>query len=597
MIEAAEQNLSEIVSQIVGTVGEPTPNQQRALGQLRDMAGRLNQTTFQLAVLGQFKRGKSTLLNALLGCPLLSAGVLPLTAVPTFLFNNSKPLLRLQHLTGAAEECTFPDLGEMAEAIADTTTEERNPNNEKGLARVDAGLPFSTWLGDVVLVDTPGIGSTYSHNTDAANAVLSECDAALFVLSVDPPITEVEVDYLARISRTVSRIIVVLNKIDLFDQRDQDKAIAFLSSVIARQGTPKIDEKIFPVSARQALAARQQGAGDCDNSGVPALEDYIRQTLVAHKRIYLERSVAGKAAEALAVLQADAALMERALTMPLAELDQKIGIFETAAADFIRERETLQDLLSGDWRRANARLDALCEKAEERARRQLESAVVEVNNLSQQDMGERIIEQAMNVVFDKEFAGIVSAIDDDIAAAMSEHQGRYRTLAKRVQEAAAALMDVPVPPGFADNWLQIKREPYWIGKLQIESLSSITVDNLIRLLPAQFQRRRWLKQLRLAVDRAVTRNISDLHWTMRQNIDDSFRGLLAASKDAVDASLDATRDALRIARDRRQATDHSFQAEVAQIHKTRQSLAVLGQKLDRYQHDQIGVPSNDRLVS
>jgi hypothetical protein len=57
----------------------------------------------------------------------------------------------------------------------------------------------------------PGVGSTFLHNTLTAEAVLTECDAALFVLSADPPITETEVSYLDKVRTLISKIFFVLN--------------------------------------------------------------------------------------------------------------------------------------------------------------------------------------------------------------------------------------------------------------------------------------------------------------------------------------------------------------------------------------------------
>lgn len=583
MMHAPEPSLDDILTAILEAVERPTPSQGPLLEQLTHMAERLRHAALQLAVLGQFKRGKSTLLNALVGYPLLSAGVLPLTAVPTFLFGSASPTLRLKYLTGAVDEQDALTVEEMAAAIAAATTEEQNPRNVKGLQRVDVGLSSNPWLRDLILIDTPGIGSTHSHNTDAALAVLPECDAALFVLSVDPPITEAEVQYLAAICRTVSRIIVVLNKVDLVERADQEKAMAFLSSVIAQRSAPQIDPRIFAVSAKLALAAKQDSdCGALDRSGLPALEQYVRSALIDQKRDHLAVSVAKKTGDILNILEADAVLAARSLTVPIGELDEKIGIFEAAAADFTRERDNLQDGLSGEWRRTLAKLDVLCQKAERRARSQLESVVADVNRFSQLESDQSVVESVMSVVFDKEFEAIGTAVDEDLAKAITEHQRHYQTLATRVRKTAASLMDVSAPPAAPDDWFKIEREPYWIGQARVESLSSITADGLARFLPAKLRRQRRLKQLRQAVDEAVTRNISDLHWTMRQNIDDSFRRLLAASSYAVDASIAATREVLTIAQQRRHSTDNSLHAEIERANATVESLVSLRKNLDQH---------------
>lgn len=580
MTSSAFHGIADIAAAIEQAIDRPSSEQRRLLDRLNEQAARLAETTFQLAVLGQFKRGKSTLLNAFIGYPLLSAGVVPLTAVPTFLSGSPTMQVRLKYLAGREEAREFASSEELAAAIAAVTTEDQNSHNAKGLERVDVGMPFNQWLGDITLIDTPGIGSTHAHNTDAAHAVLPQCDAALFVLSVDPPITEVEVDYLATICRTVSRIIVVLNKVDLVESRDQDRALAFLSSVLSRRPEPQLDHRVFPVSARQALAARQSGDLDAlRDSGLIALEQYIRSSLVDDKRRHLEISIAKKAFDVAAALVADSALTERALTLPLAELDAKVGVFESASIGFAQERDNLHDLLSGEWRRALDKLGALCQAAETRARSALDRAVADITTFSGPDSDNAVIQSVMSVVFDKEFETIATAVDDDLTAAVAVHQQRYYALASRVRETAAALMDLPVSTIAADDWFQIVREPYWVGQARVESLGSITIDGLARLLPAELRRKREKRKLLEAVRAAVTRNISDLHWTMQQNIDDSFRRLLSSSREAIDASVAATHDVLRMAQNRRRTEDVSLQDEIERVRRSTTRLSFLREQL------------------
>ncbi|GLK73761.1 dynamin family protein [Ancylobacter dichloromethanicus] len=580
MISSEFHGIADIAAAIEEAIDRPSSGQRRLLDRLSEQAIRLTETTFQLAVLGQFKRGKSTLLNAFIGYPLLSAGVVPLTAVPTFLSASPTTYVRVKYLGGHTEAQEFANFEELAAAITGVTTEDHNPHNVKGLERVDVGVPSNQWLGDITLIDTPGIGSTHAHNTDAAHAVLPQCDAALFVLSVDPPITEVEVEYLATICRTVSRIIVVLNKVDLVERRDQDKALAFLSSVLSRQPEPQLDHRIFPVSARQALAARQSGDRDgLQESGLIALEEYIRSSLLDNKRRHLEISIAKKSLDIVEALVADAALTERALTLPLAELDAKVTVFEKAASDFAQERDSLHDLLSGEWRRALDKLGALCQAAESRARSQLDRAVSDVTTFSGPESDQAVIQSVMSVVFDKEFETIANAVDNDLTAAVAVHQQRYYALASRVRETAAALMDVPVSTIAPDDWFQIVREPYWVSQARVESLGSITIDGLAHLLPARLRRKRQKRKLIEAVRAAVTRNISDLHWTMQQNIDDSFRRLLFSSRDAIDASVAATRDVLVMAQDRRCSDDVSLHDEIERVRASIGRLKILRDQL------------------
>jgi hypothetical protein len=177
---------------------------------------------FQLAVLGQFKRGKSTFINALLGAPVLPAAVVPLTAIATFIAWGAYPLIKVTYQGGRLPEEVHPtDLHSIQERIRDFVAEERNPANVHRVSRVDLFLPAEILENGLVLIDTPGIGSTLQHNTDTALRALPECDAAMFVVSPDPPITEAEITYLARVRTHVVNVFFVLNKIDYLDAADR----------------------------------------------------------------------------------------------------------------------------------------------------------------------------------------------------------------------------------------------------------------------------------------------------------------------------------------------------------------------------------------
>lgn len=79
-----------------------------SLARIAELQERLAEERFHLAVLGQFKRGKSTLLNALLGEPLLPTGVVPLTSIPTFVRARKKRTVRVLFREG--KESAFSDL-------------------------------------------------------------------------------------------------------------------------------------------------------------------------------------------------------------------------------------------------------------------------------------------------------------------------------------------------------------------------------------------------------------------------------------------------------------------------------------------------------
>ena len=109
---------------------------------------------FILAVVGKAKRGKSTLINALLGRQddqLAPIDKLPATSAVSRFFWSDSPEAVVHFRPGGQkdEKISYARIGEYA-------TEEFNPKNVKGVDLIDISGPFTAFDRDVVLVDTPG---------------------------------------------------------------------------------------------------------------------------------------------------------------------------------------------------------------------------------------------------------------------------------------------------------------------------------------------------------------------------------------------------------------------------------------------------------
>ncbi len=184
--KGSNASLDQLLTRAITSVPDPSEAQERILDKLRDLRKHFEEGRLRVAVLGQFKRGKSTLLNALLGAPLLPTGVTPVTAIPTFVEGSNSTWVRVTFNSGSAPVATSA-AHEIPSVLERHISEAQNPHNRLDVARVTIDARSDFLDQGIVLVDTPGVGSTFVHNTLAAEVVLSECDAALFVLSADRP--------------------------------------------------------------------------------------------------------------------------------------------------------------------------------------------------------------------------------------------------------------------------------------------------------------------------------------------------------------------------------------------------------------------------
>jgi septin family protein len=154
-----KNNLLATIERLQGVVRQETRKG------LTDTRTKLEEETFNLVILGQFKRGKSTFINALLGESILPRAIVPLTSVVTILRYGPQLRVEVQYLNERRQEV---QLSELPAYI----TERENPRNKKGVKEVTVLYPSEYLKGEVRIIDTPGAGSVYSHNTDVAYAYL-----------------------------------------------------------------------------------------------------------------------------------------------------------------------------------------------------------------------------------------------------------------------------------------------------------------------------------------------------------------------------------------------------------------------------------------
>ena len=137
-------------------------------------------------------------------------------------------------------------------------TEVGNPENSKYVSQVEVFYPSSLLQAGVVLIDTPGIGLTFRHNTEVTLGFFPQCDAAFFLLSADPPITEVEVEFLRVVRSKVAHLIFVFNKVDYLQENETVTLLAFLKKTLPEEIGMDTEQLISPFSARLALEGQKR---------------------------------------------------------------------------------------------------------------------------------------------------------------------------------------------------------------------------------------------------------------------------------------------------------------------------------------------------
>lgn len=277
---------------------------------------------FQLVIIGDFKRGKSTLINALLGEYVVPTAVTPETVTINKLSYGDTEKIEAVTTTKKRVALSIDELPrEKIESLL-----EHIPGD---IDYVDIKIK-NELLKDVMIVDTPGIGESMRDFDKQIAEYLVNADAVVYVMSARSPMSASEQSFLSNIvmPQSFSRVLVALNMVDTLDSiEDITKVTNLLEQKVA-----DISDKIYvyPVSALDEYA-RKVGKRRPNDEMYVYLEDYfndfenaLKEDIIMQKDVI--KSVRGieLARAMLGELKAHIRLSQQALSINIDDL-KKIG--------------------------------------------------------------------------------------------------------------------------------------------------------------------------------------------------------------------------------------------------------------------------------
>ena len=263
------------------SIKRPTVADQLDLGRRH-----LADSRYNIAIVGDMKRGKSTLLNTLLGrrnddlSPIQSK--VCTSAVAHYLSRDA-------HSEGLSEGRVFFDNNKdpliiPVEALREYITEEENPENIKGVRSVDVYGDFPLLRNVVTLVDTPGRGAVHRNHEILLEQFMPMADAIIFLIAADIPVTASEREFLNQLGKEErERIFFVLTKRDEVKDNDINEVRKYVKRQI--QESNLSCERLYEVNARKVYEAAREGADEA------TLARLRKETGVADLEAELERFI------------------------------------------------------------------------------------------------------------------------------------------------------------------------------------------------------------------------------------------------------------------------------------------------------------------
>jgi GTPase SAR1 family protein len=549
------ENLPEILKTERSRLLFMDPPYRNHAGRLAGLEKRFDEGRFHLAVLGQVKRGKSTLLNALLGEDVLPTAVVPLTAIPTFIQYGAERLLRVRYNDNRMDTVIKGEpLTWLQKQLAGFVTEDANPKNIMGVREVEITHP-SAILRDVVLIDTPGIGSTFRHNTEVTMNFLPQCDAALFMVSADPPITEVEVAFLSEIRNRIAQLFFVLNKVDYLTDAEQKTALEFYRTVLVRDAGIDPGSRIFPISARKGLQAKDSGDSRLwEESGLAEVSDHLIAFLAHEKNRVLREAIGRKTFDVLSDVSLQIGLEIRALELPLSELESRLTLLDQKIAETEKQRVHAHDILAGDHKRLSERLEAYIKDQRIPLREELstiaDNAIV-VTPAHPEQAAQRAVADAIPMWFERELGRISSMEGEQVATVLKSHEERANELIESIRKGAADLFEIPYRAPKGGEVYHLVRKPFWVDHEWESSFSPVSSAVIERILPGSLRESRAKSRMKKQIDMLVMRNLENLRYETLRSIDEGFRKFSSDLDENLRLTTEATHGAARAVLEKR----------------------------------------------
>lgn len=265
----------------------------RARGALAKLQQSIEENTFTVAVVGEFSRGKSTFVNALIRQALLPMDVLPETAVLQVVEYAPETTVELVYKDGRRE----PIAAE--EASLERFSVDGSEAQREDIACLHIGTPSYLLKRNITLIDTPGVMDMEDQRADITYGVLPQADMVLFLLDATSPLKKTEYEFLTKriLPQGLTDIVFLANKADNIDEEEDEDFPANLQKRLEKaflskkaqeaqgRATGLSEIRLFPISAKWALEGyAQQDSGKIDASGIRDLEKYLYDALQSEKR-------------------------------------------------------------------------------------------------------------------------------------------------------------------------------------------------------------------------------------------------------------------------------------------------------------------------
>ncbi|RLJ90630.1 dynamin family protein [Planococcus citreus] len=245
---------------------------------LTDLIEDLDEDSYKIMVVGEFKHGKSTFVNALLGRDIMPRGVTPTTATINVIEYGKEEKASVHKRNQTIEEFDTLDILKSYTADDDFDSDE--------IRHIKLTVDSTLLKNKVVLIDTPGVNDLSEQRSEVTHQFLPRADVVLFMGSLTSPIKASEEKFIRErlIKNGIDRVIFAANFMDSIDEEELDELTEFVERRLETITGTRLNS-LYPLSALEALEGKKENDAELLNySGLPELEEEILRRIESGSR-------------------------------------------------------------------------------------------------------------------------------------------------------------------------------------------------------------------------------------------------------------------------------------------------------------------------
>lgn len=337
---------------------------------LRNDQNNLEDEKFTLVVIGEFSRGKSTFVNAMLGKSILPSSKQPTTNIISKIIYGNRPAYTIYYKDGKSKHISDEEfLTIKAQAEADSSNLEKVKNffqkteDFSKIQYAEVAYPLSFCQNNVEVVDTPGTNDLNVGRVEITYGYLKNAEAAILLLGADQALSKSEKEFLRErvIGNQIQDIFIVINYKDMLDGPKQEEEVKqYVLKNLADLGD--FSKRIFMVSSKQALLFRRKESGEelkaktllmvpdtIEETGFPEFETALAHFLSEEKGLTKLKKYVSCCEGALTEIENDLRVRKEATSHSADELRARLRDqqpkFEQTKAEAIRVIQRLRSQL------------------------------------------------------------------------------------------------------------------------------------------------------------------------------------------------------------------------------------------------------------